>query len=683
MKNNLTRANKKSNKPVIWIGLALILVIALSIGGYFWYRNWQAEQQAIQRQEAVETLTKSYLANYQETDYESFVEKLTPESVKAEGYTKEELSERYATVYEGIGAENIEVTNKDLSYDEETDTYHLSYSVNMETALGPLTALQFEVTVIETETDTLMAWDHSLLLPNMEQGDTVSLSYTQPKRGSIYDRDGNMLAGEGEAWQAGLYPAALGEGETRTSHLNRISDSLSVSVERLESLLEQSWVTDESFVPIHVVDETPEIPGVIYQRSLERLYPLREAAAHLIGYVGQVSAEDIEENPVLREGQYIGKAGFEALFEERLRGERGGHISLLNAEGEVKETVIENERVDGENIHLTINSTIQEELFHAFDNEPGTASMMDPNTGELLALTSSPSYDPQLFVRGISQSDYNAYLENENSPFLNRYTARYVPGSTFKIITALSLLETGATSPDKVNHIEGLQWSPETDAFGNHHITRVTSSVSEVNLETALIYSDNIFFAMEALDMGNEAFTEALSVFPFGESFGLPFDMSPAQFSNEGTLDRDTLLADTAYGQGEILMNTIHQLVFYTPAITSGELVYPSILKEEDKKENETLVSSETADFVRNSLLEVVNHPNGTARGLQSLPYAVGAKTGTAEVAGEDGNEANGLLYVFDAEDEAYSFIGFLEGKASGDVIQRFTPFLETVKNHF
>ncbi|NWD78724.1 hypothetical protein HX890_31920, partial [Pseudomonas gingeri] len=100
--------------------------------------------------------------------------------------------------------------------------------------------------------------------------------------------------------------------------------------------------------------------------------------------------------------------------------------------------------------------------------------------------------------------------------------------------------------------IVGLQWSPETDAFGNHQITRVNDSVSEVDLETALIYSDNIYFAMEALEMGQEAYTEAMDRLPFGQDFELPFDMQPAQYANDNTIYRDTLLADTAYGQGQV-----------------------------------------------------------------------------------------------------------------------------------
>lgn len=681
MKTNKKGFKRKSRTKGIWIVLASVVLSLSAIGGYLWYRNYQEEQLAIKRKEEVEAMTQEYLTSFSDGDFDSLIAHFTPESIEERGYTEAELVERYSTVYDGIGATDIVITNQALSYVERTDTYDLIYSVNMNTALGPLTGLNFHTSIYETDTENLVEWDYSLLFPNMEEGDTVSLSYTHPKRGSIYDRNGNMLAGEGEAWEAGLYPRSLGEGEERASRLQTISDTYSISVERLEALLDQAWVTEESFVPFQVVDETPEVPGVLYQKTVERVYPLREAAAHLVGYVGEVTAEDIENDAELRAGQLIGKTGLESIYENQLRGNLGGEIAIVDSHGEIKEIILEREKEDGESLYLTIDSVIQENLYRTFEEEPGSAAMMHPQTGDFLALVSSPSYDPQLFVRGISQTDYDTYLNDEDSPFLNRYAARYVPGSTFKILSAMVLLENGVTTPDTIHTIEGLQWSPETPGFGDHQITRVNDTVSEVDLETALVLSDNIFFAMEALEMGADAFEEALSVFPFGEPLDWPFEMSAAQFSNENTIDNDVLLADTAYGQGEILMNAIHQLVFYSPVLNDGALVQPNLLRDSDTSEPTSVISAESASTVESLLLETVTQSNGTANKLSALPYAVGAKTGTSEIAGEEGNETNGLLYVFDAEGYDYSFIAHLEGQRGGDVIDRFLPFLSTVKN--
>ena len=672
---------KKSNKKVIGIVIGLIVLVLLSVGGYFYYRNWRAEQLAIERRNEVETLVEDYLEAKSSTNFSDYAETLDEQSVADEGYTEQELIERYEVIYGSIGVDELNVMNHDVVYDEEADSYSFSYEVSMTTVLGEIETLRYQTAIEETEETKNIRWDHSLIFPDMEEGDTVRLSYEEPDRGSIYDRNGNMLAGDGDAYEAGLYPAALGEGTERENRLSAIGEAFGLTVDTLEQLLSQSWVTDESFVPIKVVDvgETPEVPGVLYQQTIDRLYPLGEASAHLIGYVGDVSAEDIENNPLLQSGQVVGKSGLEYRYDKELRGEMGGQIVLADGEGETREVIIANEKKDGESLSLTINSEVQADLYDSFESEPGSASLMDPKTGELLALTSSPSYDPQLFARGISQTEYDTYNDDENQPFLNRITARYAPGSTFKIVTSLVLLDSGVTTPDKVNTIEGLNWSPDREGFGDRQITRVNDTVNEVDLTDALIYSDNIYFAMEALELGTDTFVEKMSQFPFNESFDLPISMEAAQLANNNEITAETLLADTAYGQGQLLMNSIHQQSFFTPILNEGSVVYPQLILGEGEIAADDVATAESASLVRGMLVETVTDPNGTSHALDALNYSVGAKTGTAEIAGEEENDTNGFLYVFDDEGESYSFVGFLEGQRSGDVIEQFYPFLSDI----
>lgn len=686
MKNSRSASSRKQSKR--WLGftaLGIVLIILL-VAGWFYYRDWREEQQAMERQEAVEERVEAYLSALADAEFEEFTSHLYDESLVQYGYSPEGLSSRYETVFQGIGASQFTVEDYELMLDEETDEYSLRYTLSMETVLGPVSSLEYDTVVHEEEredeaSEKAIVWTPALILPEMDEGDSVSLSFTEPERGSIYDRHGNMLAGTGEAYQAGLYPLMLGEGEEQEENLARISEEFGVSVSHLENLLNQSWVTDESLVPFKTVDvgSTPEVQGVMYQQTTDRLYPLNEAAAHLVGYVGDVTAEDIENNPTLASGQIVGKTGMEAVFDEQLRGRTGGQITIVDEEGELKAVVIENDEENGQSVHLTIDSDVQNDLYEAFNEEPGSGAIMHPETGEMLALVSSPSYNPQLFSRGISAEEYAAYEENEDTPFVNRYTSRYAPGSTFKIITASLLMEQDDFDPQFVHEIEGLHWSPDSEAFGNHRITRINDAESEVDLSAALVYSDNIYFAREALELGAEQFVEELNRYPFGEDLQLPFSMSPAQFANENEIDSETLLADTAYGQGQVLMSSIHQLVFYSTVLNGGEMTYPT-MSEEDTAVQDPIVSEESAELVRELLIETVTHPNGTAGGLADLDYSVGAKTGTAEIAGEEGNDTNGMLYVFDAEDNSYSFLGFLEGQRSGDVIDKFTPFLNELK---
>lgn len=677
-------SNNKGNSKKKWlIPLICILVVMVSVIGYFFYSNWQANQEAQKRQSQAEDLFFNYLDALKSKNTAELVTLFSEESINESSYTREEIGERYDAIFSGIGASNLQETAYEIEMNFDTEEYRFAYTLAMDTSLGKLEDLNYQATYSEVEDELFIDWDTSMIFPDLEEGDSVRLNYEEGDRGSINDRNGNMIAGNGSAWEAGFYPASLGEEDARSSQLSSIAEAFNVEVSSLEESLEQSWVTDESFVPIKIVEEDnrPELAGVVYRQTEARMYPLGEAAAHLTGYVGGVTAEDIEKNQTLQSGDVVGKAGLEAALDERLRGTKGGQIYIETEAGETKKVLLESEIQDGENIRLTIDMNLQQKMYDQLQGDPGSAVVMDPSSGELLVAASSPSYDPQLFVHGISSEQYQSYVDNEESPFLARYAARYAPGSTFKILTSMIGLDLGVTIPEETHTIEGLQWQPEDDSFGDHQITRVSDAVSEVNLQSAITYSDNIYFAMEALEMGEDDFVEELSQFPFGANMNLPFSMQPAQISNDGTLNRPTLLADTAYGQGELLMSPVHQISFYSSVVNEGTMTFPKLVLTEEGDANQlTPVTAESAQLIKGNLVQAVQDSNGTAHAFSSLPFTVGAKTGTAEISENGENVTNGFVYAFDADDDAFTFLGFLEGQSSGDVVERFLPVLPDLK---
>lgn len=684
MKKSSNSYNNKDNSKKKWlIPLICILVVMVSVIGYFFYSNWQANQEAQKRQSQAEDLFFNYLDALKSKNTAELVTLFSEESINESTYTREEIGERYDAIFSGIGASNLQETAYEIEMNFDTEEYRFAYTLAMDTSLGKLEDLNYQATYSEVEDELFIDWDTSLIFPDLEEGDSVRLNYEEGDRGSINDRNGNMLAGNGSAWEAGLYPASLSEGDELSSQLSSISEAFNVEVSSLEESLDQSWVTDESFVPIKVVEEDnrPELSGIVYRQTEARMYPLGEAAAHLTGYVGGVNAEDVEKKPTLQSGDVVGKAGLEAAFDERLRGTKGGQIYIETESGETKKVLLESEIQDGENIRLTIDMDLQQKMYDQLQGDPGSAVVMDPSSGELLVAASSPSYDPQLFVHGISSEQYQSYVDNEESPFLARYAARYAPGSTFKILTSMIGLDLGVTTPEETHTIEGLQWQPEDDSFGDHQITRVSDAVSEVDLQAAITYSDNIYFAMEALEMGADDFVEELSQFPFGANMNLPFSMQPAQISNDGTLSRPTLLADTAYGQGELLMSPVHQISFYSSVVNEGTMTFPKLVLTEEGDANQlTPVTAESARLIKENLVQAVQDSNGTAHAFSSLPFTVGAKTGTAEISENGENVTNGFVYAFDADDDAFTFLGFLEGQSSGNVVERFLPVLPDLK---
>lgn len=680
MKNTRKKSEKK--RP-LWLLIAIIVAVLALIGvGIIGYSIWAEARD----EKAAMEVAASFITALEKQDYTAMSQLVSEESLTAIDYTKESMAERYETVYGGVGAAELNVSdNTTVTQEEGADHYDLSYTVNMETALGTLDEKKYETTLSKTDDGYKVDWNTHLIFPDMEPTDKVSLTTTVGERGDILDKNGSPLATEGTSWQAGMQPSALGEGDQRTTNLEKIAETYDVTVEELESLLEQGWVTPDSFVPFKGMPqdaELPQVTGVVYQEVTARTYPLNEAAAHLIGYVGEVSAEDIEKDPTLRTGDVIGKSGLEATYDERLRGQKGGRIEILTDDGELKMVLQETEVQNGEDITLTINAEIQQAAYDQLTGQSGSAVFMNPTDGSLLALVSTPSYDANLMSSGISSEQYQAYVNDPMSPFLARYAAGYAPGSTFKVVTAGIGLDAGTIIPEETQEISGLSWQKD-ESWGDYKVTRV-KDVASVNLADAFAYSDNIYFARQALDMGRDTYEAGLKQYIFGEDLKLPIAMNPAQISNSGTLDSEGMLADTAFGQGELLLSPIQQAVTYTPFANNGKLVYPKLTADQETAETKQPVTPESAAIVKEDLVQTVQKEYGSSHKLAVIDQKTAAKTGTAETReseteGEDA-ETNGFLMAFDAENSSYLMVAMIEGESSGAVIDKMLPVLEKME---
>lgn len=680
MKNTRKKSEKK--RP-LWLLIAIIVAVLALIGvGIIGYSIWAEARD----EKAAMEVAASFITALEKQDYTAMSQLVSEESLTVIDYTKESMAERYETVYGGVGAAELNVSdNTTVTQEEGADHYDLSYTVNMETALGTLDEKKYETTLSKTDDGYKVDWNTHLIFPDMEPTDKVSLTTTVGERGDILDKNGSPLATEGTSWQAGMQPSALGEGDQRTTNLEKIAETYDVTVEELESLLEQGWVTPDSFVPFKGMPqdaELPQVTGVVYQEVTARTYPLNEAAAHLIGYVGEVSAEDIEKDPTLRTGDVIGKSGLEATYDERLRGQKGGRIEILTDDGELKMVLQETEVQNGEDITLTINAEIQQAAYDQLTGQSGSAVFMNPTDGSLLALVSTPSYDANLMSSGISSEQYQAYVNDPMSPFLARYAAGYAPGSTFKVVTAGIGLDAGTIIPEETQEISGLSWQKD-ESWGDYKVTRV-KDVASVNLADAFAYSDNIYFARQALDMGRDTYEAGLKQYIFGEDLKLPIAMNPAQISNSGTLDSEGMLADTAFGQGELLLSPIQQAVTYTPFANNGKLVYPKLTADQETAETKQPVTPESAAIVKEDLVQTVQKEYGSSHKLAVIDQKTAAKTGTAETReseteGEDA-ETNGFLMAFDAENSSYLMVAMIEGESSGAVIDKMLPVLEKME---
>ncbi|WP_405131450.1 penicillin-binding transpeptidase domain-containing protein [Paenibacillus sp. FSL H8-0317] len=691
----------KSKRKLMY-GLLPIL-FAGGIGMYLYMQNNKEAEAKPQ------TTVNQYIEHLQKKEFDQLYTLMTPASLQESGMNKEQFVEKYNAIYSGMEVSTVKAEVKPVDVAETAsdgsktdtekqnpDTYEVDYNLQLTTFLGEVSETHTLKLVRQELEDGgknwQINWQPSLILNDMVKGSKVRVRTLFPDRGDIVDRDGLPLATKGTMNEWGIVPEKLGDNPDQM--IARIANHYQVSEDAIHKALAQTWVKPEYFVPIGSTEEfdVPEsLSGVTMQSKEIRYYPLGEAAAHLIGYVRKATKEDLDKDTegYYRAEDWIGKAGLEQSMEKQLRGERGGLIEITDESGNSRSELIRKDAVDGQNVQLTISSKQQKKLYQTLSNggDAGAMVLMNPTDGNLLALVSAPSYNPNKMVTGLTQAEWDAYSANEKLPFINRVTTRYAPGSTFKAITAAAGLMEKVTTADKTHDISGLQWRKD-DSWGGYYVKRV-KSLSPVNMVDALVYSDNIYFAMEAIEMGSAKFIDGIQKFGFGDNFGLDeLYLKPSQYANEAHLDlsSEVLLADTSYGQGEMLMSPIHLASSFTPFINEGKLVKPVLIEGKESTDPEVIITPEAANTVKDALGEVVSRQGGTAHTLNSIPGGLAGKTGTAELKakkGEKGQE-NGFFVVFDTDSPTFLLSAVIEevnGRGGSHyVVDKLKPFLEKLE---
>ncbi|MBO9600275.1 MAG: penicillin-binding transpeptidase domain-containing protein, partial [Cohnella sp.] len=599
---------------------------------------------------------QAYLADWQQRDFAGMYALLTPAAQSA--ITEQQFVERYRKIYDGIEADNVAVSaqiGSSAGSQEKSPTTSVlgfDYSVRMDSVAGPIAFEQhgrLRKSEDGGETKWLIDWKPSLIFPGMEEGDVVRVQHSGGERGEIVDRAGDGLAVNGTVPQLGIVPGKLGDDpeEAKAS----IAEKLGISVKDIDRKLGASWVKPDLYVPIAIVAEGTEdkfagIPGVVIQNKKLRVYPLGEAAAHLTGYVGEINADELakKKDKGYEAGDYIGKAGLEQLLEEELRGTDGIAVVLTDGKGFVKTVLAEKQAVKGKTFQLAIDAALQKTIYNELKAEASSMSAIDPKSGDILALLSTPSYDPNAFVRGISKTQYNAWNDDPRHPFLNRFSKAFVPGSTFKLVTAAIGLDTNTLDPNERKSISGMKWAKDK-SWGNYYVTRVHEAGS-VDLAKALLYSDNIYFAQTALQIGKTKLADGAAKFGIGEKLPIEYPINASQLAN-GAIKNEIQLADSGYGQGQVTLSTLHAALIFSTLANDGHIVYPKLVLTDESKSpqvwKERAMSPETAELLKDNLVKAVASPEGVGHGTYIEGAMIAGKTGTAELKASKGVE--GLEY--------------------------------------
>lgn len=582
-----------------------------------------------------------YIDLWNDQKFSEMYEMLTTST--KETISKEDFISRYTDIYDGISAKDVNVTFEKPTEEEqkgETEVIVYPFSLTMDTLAGEI-SFEHDVRLTKEEREDgenwFITWLPAMIFPQLEDGEEVKISSQPPARGQIFDQNQNGLAVNGVAHEIGIVPGNLPENHDEV--LTELAALLELDRAEIDAKINQSWVRPEDFVPIKKIDSTNTklleqlvaLPSVLKRDSASRVYPLGESAAHLTGYIGSITAEEFEK---LKDKGYssssiVGKAGLEEVYEDRLKGETGYKIYV----GGTDKIIAEKEPVNGEDIRITINSELQKSLYEQLNGEPGTAVALHPITGETLAMVSSPSYNPNEFIYGMSKEKYSSLADNPLKPLMARFNKTYAPGSSIKPITATIGLESGKLQPNDEKVIKGKSWQQDS-SWGKYFITRVSTKIEHVNLENALIYSDNIYFAQLALEIGAETFSNGLKKFGFEEEIDFPFPINKSTIATNG-LTNEQLLADSGYGQGQLQMSPFHFAATYTTFVNNGNMIKPYLEKQTEEKATiwkEQIVTSDHAQLLLQDLEQVVQNPNGTAYEPQVEGQKLAGKTGTAEL---------------------------------------------------
>ncbi len=246
---------------------------------------------------------------------------------------------------------------------------------------------------------------------------------------------------------------------------------------------------------------------------------------------------------------------------------------------------------------------------------------------------------------GLTNNQREELDENEDEPMLNRFYYSFSPGSTMKPLTAAFGLEQGTLVPDDTIDVSGNEWQPEGSDWGNYSVRRVTDPGGPVDLTDALVYSDNIYFANVALDLGEDSMQEWAEAFGFYETIDYLYPFKQSSLTEEGGFSTEIQLADSGYGQGQVQVNPLHLAAMYTPFLNEGAMIQPVLDQDEETGVTwKEPISAGTAVWIDEALEKVVSSPNGTAHAMQIDGYSLAAKTGTAELSGVQGDSGDDVL---------------------------------------
>jgi penicillin-binding protein 2 len=469
----------------------------------------------------------------------------------------------------------------------------------------------------------------------------------RPARGTIFDRNGEILVGSRLSHSVSIWPIALPKkDQERTQVIARLAQILDVPVVEINERLAQSSYNLNKSVPIArgvssaqttaLAEYESELPGVRVEAEAVRNYPRGDLGAHVLGYTGELNPEELEDlkEQEYRLGDVIGKMGLEAALEPQLRGQWGGQQVEVDSSGRVLSVIGEKPSISGKDVQITLDLKLQQAAEEALGDNIGAIVAIDPRDGAIRAMVSRPTFDPNIFSTRITEEQW-AQITKNGYPLVNRAMRAYPPASTFKVITATAGMESGKFSPDVVLptyaslNIGGIQfWDWNNAGFG------------PLGFRGALAMSSDTFFYQIGRGVGEKSLQEWMHKYGLGAKTGieLGFEEDEGLVPDEAwkleVLDEEWYLGDTinaSIGQGNVLATPLQIAVMFAVIANGGNRVTPHLVGNDTQVWQQSIgMKPTTVKVIQDGLREVVT--NGTGGAVQSpeLP-PISGKSGTAE----------------------------------------------------
>ncbi|BAS58337.1 peptidoglycan glycosyltransferase [Leptolyngbya boryana IAM M-101] len=470
-------------------------------------------------------------------------------------------------------------------------------------------------------------------------------------RGNLIDRKGTPIVVNRLSRSVYLYPREQTKEQWQVS-AEKISQLLEIPKEEILKKLEA--VQYKSVAPVRIlrgidekkytaINEIGQIRGLEVQAESTRQYPFGSLAAHVLGYIGEATAEDLKAHPEFPNGMLVGQMGIERIQDAVLRGTWGNRLIEVDSTGRELKMLGTQQPVAGQPLQLTLDVKLQQAAERALGGRRGAVVVLDVKTGSVLTMASGPTFDPNMFTRKISQKAWDE-LQKKEHPFLNRALQGYPPGSTFKIVTAMAAMKSG-----KFNATSMLPTYSAMNIGGTLFHEHGDASYGTIGFKDALAVSSNSFFYQLGMSIGPEAIAQWGGKFGVGTTSTMGLDgashgMIPTPKEKEKVFNEQWYVGDTvstSIGQGMVQMTPLEMAVMVSTVANGGKRIKPHLFAHQTYQPNmqpESLAFDPAAlKVLQEGLIAVVQA--GTAQSLNdgSIPLTAG-KTGTAEVQGQEDN---------------------------------------------